>query len=257
MQRAQPKGSAAAPAAAPAAQPAPTLAPAAKPAAAPAPARPTASQQRAAVPADDGSVVGIGVGLALDSNHNLCISSLLPGSPAKRSGLLEEGDILRYIDGKDVRGLVPEDVRPLILGRPGTFVTLSVQRGNTQIVARMARAKPTAEAAAPKAGVSTAPKADTNTYSSAYAQATASRQETQKEAPQAASAPEPPRQRAAVAAPPAQPNSLPRAAPPAGAKEEEPELCGIGIVLSQNVQVCFSRPSSKPQGVQITSHMSL
>jgi C-terminal processing protease CtpA/Prc len=58
------------------------------------------------------------------------------------SGLLEEGDILRYIDGKDVRGLVPEDVRPLILGKPGTFVTLSVQRGNTQIVARMARARP-------------------------------------------------------------------------------------------------------------------
>ncbi len=49
---------------------------------------------------------------------------------------------MRYIDGKDVRGLVPEDVRPLILGKPGTFVTLSVQRGNTQIVARMARARP-------------------------------------------------------------------------------------------------------------------
>jgi C-terminal processing protease CtpA/Prc len=192
--------------------------------------------QRAPAQPDDGSVVGIGVGLALDSNHNLCISSLLPGSPAKRSGLLEEGDILRYIDGKDVRGLVPEDVRPLILGRPGTYVTLSVQRGNTQIVARMARAKPTAEAAAPRAGSTTAPKADANTFSSAYAQATANKQEVQQnnvQQQQQAPAPEPPKARQAP-----QPNnsSLPRPAPSAATKEEEPELCGIGIVLSQNGQ---------------------
>lgn len=112
-------------------------------------------------------------------------------------------------------------------------MTLSVQRGNTQIVARMARAKPTAEAAAPRAGATTAPKADANTYSSAYAQATANKQEVQQNnAPQQAPAPEPPRPR-----PTAQPSSsLPRAAPSAGAKEDEPELCGIGIVLSQNAQ---------------------
>ena len=189
--------------------------------------------QRAPAQPDDGSVVGIGVGLALDSNHNLCISSLLPGSPAKRSGLLEEGDVLRYIDGKDVRGLVPEDVRPLILGRPGTYVTLSVQRGNTQIVARMARAKPTAEAAAPRAGSTTAPKADANTFSSAYAQATANKQEVQQNnAPQQqAPAPEPPKARQV---PQPTNSSLFRPAPSAGGKEDEPELCGIGIVLSQN-----------------------
>eukprot|EP00961_Rhodomonas_salina_P258081 3488233-Rhodomonas_salina.1 len=50
------------------------------------------------------------------------ISSLLPGSPALRSGLVEVGDVLQNVDGRDVRGMNPDEVRPLIVGRSGTFV---------------------------------------------------------------------------------------------------------------------------------------
>ena len=52
--------------------------------------------------------VGIGIGLALDEERNLVISNLIPGSPALRSGLLEIGDALRHVDGRDVRGMSPE-----------------------------------------------------------------------------------------------------------------------------------------------------
>ena len=105
----------------------------------------------------DGEIVGIGIGLSLDSEHNLCISSLLPDSPALRSGLLQEGDFLRFVDGIDVCGMTPEGVRPKILGKTGTFVTVSVQRGNNRIVARLPRARPLSVAAPslfldPKAG---------------------------------------------------------------------------------------------------------
>ena len=187
-----------------------------------------APRQQPSPLAGNGEVVGIGIGLALDSEHSLCISSLLPGSPALRSGLLEEGDILRYVDGKDVRGLTPEQVRPLILGQTGTFVTVSVQRGNTQIVARMARARPAPKGESsynvPRAGATEAPKADTNTYSAVYSQVTAERQTS-----------------------PAQPSGSSgrpgyggyQAAPAPAPEEQKPadqELCGIGVVLAQNAQ---------------------
>jgi C-terminal processing protease CtpA/Prc len=169
--------------------------------------------------------VGIGIGLSLDNASNLCISSLLPGSPALRSGLLEEGDILRYVDGKDVRGMSPEQVRPIILGKTGTFVTVSVQRGNTQIVARMARARPAPDAATyvPRAGTTEAPRADTNTYSAMYAQVTAERQtspviQSERRVPSYSGS---------------------QVAPPVQAEETKPadqELCGIGVVLAQNPQ---------------------
>jgi len=182
------------------------------------------------VPPKSEDIVGIGIGLALDNHNNLCISSLLPGSPALRSGLLEEGDILRMVDAKDVRGMTPEAVRPLILGRSGTFVTVSVQRGNTQIVARMARARPAQNASRyiPKAGSSDAPKADKNTYSAVYSQMTAERQETGGTADRREQPRDQPRE---------QPYAQTRKQPAPEANKAPPpdqELCGVGIVLAQN-----------------------
>ena len=55
--------------------------------------------------------------------------------------------------------------------------------GNTQIVARMARARPAPDAgraSVPKAGSTEGPRTDTNTYSAIYAQATADRSEEKK-----------------------------------------------------------------------------
>jgi len=54
-------------------------------------------------------IVGIGIGFSLDSDHNLCIISLLSGIPVIHSGLLEEGDFLRYVDGIDVCGIMDRD----------------------------------------------------------------------------------------------------------------------------------------------------
>jgi C-terminal processing protease CtpA/Prc len=187
---------------------------------------PGVPRQQAAPLAGSGEVVGIGIGLALDSEHNLCISSLLPGSPALRSGLVEEGDILRYVDGKDVRGMTPEQVRPMILGKTGTFVTVSVQRGNTQIVARMARARPAPGEGTyiPKAGSMAAPRADTNTYSAVYAQVTAERQTSPGQ--------NGPRGGGGYAGYSIAPGSQPEPEQ----KPADQELCGIGVVLAQSAQ---------------------
>lgn len=184
---------------------------------------PGVPRQQVAPLSGSGEVVGIGIGLGLDSDHNLCISSLLPGSPALRSGLLEEGDILRYVDGKDVRGMTPEQVRPMILGHTGTFVTVSVQRANTQIVARMARARPAPEAATyiPRAGATEAPKADTNTYSAVYAQVTAEMQ----------TSPGQSGTRSGYAG-----YKVAGAGAPEPEKPADQELVGIGVVLAQNAQ---------------------
>jgi C-terminal processing protease CtpA/Prc len=192
----------------------------------PKPAPGVPRQQVAPLAGKDGEVVGIGIGLALDSEHNLCISSLLPGSPALRSGLLDEGDILRYVDGKDVRGMTPEQVRPMILGKTGTFVTVSVQRGNTQIVARMARARPAPDAATyvPRAGSTAEPKADVNTYSAVYAQVTAERQTS------------PGQQNGGRGSAYAGYQIAPGSQPEPEQKSADQELCGIGVVLAQNAQ---------------------
>jgi len=184
---------------------------------------PGVPRQQAAPLSGSGEVVGIGIGLALDSELNLCISSLLHGSPALRSGLLEEGDILRYVDGKDVRGMTPEQVRPMILGQTGTFVTVSVQRSNKIIVARMARVRAIETATyIPRAGATEAPKADTNTYSAVYAQVTAEMQTTAGQSGN----------RSGYAGY--------KVAPSGGAPEPEKpadqELVGIGVVLQQNQQ---------------------
>ena len=66
--------------------------------------------------------MGIGIGLALDEERSLVISNLIPGSPALRSGLLEIGDALRHVDGRDVRGMSPEQARvfPDVLGERDT-----------------------------------------------------------------------------------------------------------------------------------------
>ena len=81
-------------------------------------------------------LAGIGAVLATDVNGNLVVSRLVYGGAAaytKPSDLfgedrLKKMDQIVAIDGRDVRGLQPVDVRPMLLGPVGSNVTLMVKR---------------------------------------------------------------------------------------------------------------------------------
>ena len=85
-----------------------------------------------------GEMAGIGAVLATDTSNppNLVVSRLVYGGAAaftKPSDLfgedrLKKGDQIVAIDGRDVRGMQPVDVRPLLLGPVGSNVALMVKR---------------------------------------------------------------------------------------------------------------------------------
>ena len=56
------------------------------------------------------------------------------GGPAERCGRILRGDEVETIDGVNVRGKTINDVRPLILGPAGTFVTLGLRRESEDAV---------------------------------------------------------------------------------------------------------------------------
>jgi C-terminal processing protease CtpA/Prc len=84
-------------------------------------------------------LTGVGLGIALDALGHVCVTSIAPNGPADRSGLIQLGDIIRSVDGRDIAGLQPDDVKPLILGAPATPVTVGVRRGTTALVVRLTR----------------------------------------------------------------------------------------------------------------------
>ena len=57
------------------------------------------------------------------------IESMAQGGPSHASGQVQPGDLLLEVDGADVRNLSLKDIQAKIIGRSGTRVTLTLQRG--------------------------------------------------------------------------------------------------------------------------------
>jgi carboxyl-terminal processing protease len=69
-----------------------------------------------------------GLGLEVDLRDGwLIVVAPLPGGPAERAGL-EPGDRIIEIAGKPTKGWTNEEASKLLRGRPGTFVTLKLER---------------------------------------------------------------------------------------------------------------------------------
>lgn len=81
---------------------------------------------------NNSSTVGIGVYLSGGGKDPLRIDAVIPDSPAARSGKLKPGDLITGVDGKDITGLTIDQVRPLITGKAGTNVTLTIKRVSTK-----------------------------------------------------------------------------------------------------------------------------
>jgi len=89
---------------------------------------------------------GVGIRFGVDKDMKVQIIDLFQGSPAQTSGQLDVGDVLVSIDGVLVSGLSSQEINSLIVGPPGTTVTLEVRRGDlihTARIQRRANATPT------------------------------------------------------------------------------------------------------------------
>lgn len=75
--------------------------------------------------ANDAPAGGVGISFQPNADGALVIAAILPGSPAAKAGL-KPGGVLQSVDGKQVAGLKPEEVRGLIGGKPGSIVTLLI-----------------------------------------------------------------------------------------------------------------------------------
>jgi carboxyl-terminal processing protease len=78
-----------------------------------------------------GEFSGIGVWLK-EKEDGLTIVSVLPSTPAVDAGL-QEGDVIRTIDGKAVSDLTSDEAVAHIKGPEGTEVSLGIQRGEIEL----------------------------------------------------------------------------------------------------------------------------
>ncbi len=74
-----------------------------------------------------GHVEGIGAMVGFDKDKNLSIIAPIADSPAEKAGL-KPGDIIRLVNGTDIKGMALEKAVSLIKGPKGTSVTLSIER---------------------------------------------------------------------------------------------------------------------------------
>ena len=69
-----------------------------------------------------------GIGAYVDTSGTvLTITKPIPGSPAEKAGLMA-GDQIIAVDGVDMTGVNPEQVRSKVIGPAGTTVHLTVHR---------------------------------------------------------------------------------------------------------------------------------
>jgi len=101
----------------------------------------TMAKQTAALNGEDKNYEGIGAYVDVDKEYLTVISPII-GSPAEAAGL-RPGDQIIAIDGVDMTGVAPEDVRQKVLGPGGTVVTLTIFREGTAapIDVKITRAK--------------------------------------------------------------------------------------------------------------------
>ncbi|NET52267.1 MAG: PDZ domain-containing protein, partial [Merismopedia sp. SIO2A8] len=88
-----------------------------------------------------GELTGVGIQIALDEEtKKLMVISPIEDTPAFEAGILAK-DIITEIDGQSTEGMDVNDAVLLIRGKPGTKVTLTIERGNQKVDYTITRAR--------------------------------------------------------------------------------------------------------------------
>lgn len=88
-----------------------------------------------------GELTGVGIQLTKDEKtKQLTVVSPIEDTPAFNAGILSK-DVIIKIDGKSTEGMEVEDAVKLIRGKPGTAVTLTIQRNDQESDYKLTRAK--------------------------------------------------------------------------------------------------------------------
>jgi carboxyl-terminal processing protease len=88
-----------------------------------------------------GELTGVGIQLAEDEKtKKLTVIAPIEDTPASKAGVLAK-DTITKIDGKSTEGMDVNDAVRLIRGQPGTQVTLTIQRGEKELVFPLKRAR--------------------------------------------------------------------------------------------------------------------
>ena len=75
-----------------------------------------------------GSFVGIGIYMTGNDKDIIVVQSVIKNYPAEKSGL-KSGDIILKVDGEDVKASESSKASSKFIGKAGTSVTLTIQRG--------------------------------------------------------------------------------------------------------------------------------
>lgn len=88
-----------------------------------------------------GELTGVGIQIAQDEEtKKLMVISPIEDTPAFKAGILAK-DIIVKIDGQSTEGMDVNDAVQLIRGKPGTEVTLTIQRDEEEIDYKITRAR--------------------------------------------------------------------------------------------------------------------
>lgn len=83
--------------------------------------------------------VGIGITiLASEDGSGFSIQSVTEGGPAQEAGL-QPGDLLIAIDGQDIRALTSDQLRALVRGEEGSYVSVTVLRQGEELTCTIQR----------------------------------------------------------------------------------------------------------------------
>jgi len=75
-----------------------------------------------------GELTGVGIQITKEEEtNNIVVISPIEDTPAAKAGIISK-DVIRKVDGKSTEGMELNDVVSLIRGKPGTQVTLTIER---------------------------------------------------------------------------------------------------------------------------------
>lgn len=71
------------------------------------------------------TVGGVGIAFGPNADGELVVKAILPNGPASKTGL-KPGGVLVAVDGKDIDGIAPEQLRAMLQGPVGSLVKLTI-----------------------------------------------------------------------------------------------------------------------------------